>query len=246
VYGGATVADKSILSSGPKRLDARASNTPDSSLTSTSLHVGTFPGASDASAEFPVISDTRDLSVSSNNHQLFDLSTQTLSPIEGFTFDQFLTFDDDTPDQLLNLHGNPVGPNNKSDYRLSSWCSWPRAGVSHLVVTDNPTVELDSGLLAILRMERPHAQHSANFVIQSLRSFPTMMLRKETFPWFIHTQSQLLSKPAKAVLPEALSTCMSIAQIFAARTSETKPFLWGTIRAEYRRFRNEVCLHIMI
>jgi hypothetical protein len=73
-----------------------------------------------------------------------------------------------------------------------------------------------------------------------LRSFPTMMLRRETFPWFIHPHSQLLSKSTGAPLPEALSNCMSIAQMFASRTSETKYFLRQTIRAEHRRFMSEV------
>ncbi|KAF2099004.1 hypothetical protein NA57DRAFT_76240 [Rhizodiscina lignyota] len=100
-------------------------------------------------------------------------------------------------------------------------------------------MELDSNLLVIQQTERPHAQHNADLIIQSLRSFPTMMLRRETFPWFIHPHSHLLSKSEGAALPEALSTCMGIAQMFASRTSETKPFLWSTIKAEYRRFANE-------
>ena len=66
-----------------------------------------------------------------------------------------------------------------------------------------------------------------------------MMLRRETFPWFIHPQSQLLSEPARTALPEALSTCMSIAQMFALRTSETMRFLWRAIKTEYRRLLSE-------
>ena len=74
-----------------------------------------------------------------------------------------------------------------------------------------------------------------------------MMLRRETFPWYIHQQSQILfnsvdsSNPTLAApLPEALSDCMSIAQMFTLRTPETKPFFWRTVTAQYHRWSKEV------
>ena len=123
-----------------------------------------------------------------------------------------------------------------------SWCSWMRPGFSLAIVTDNPIMRSDSNVLAILQVARPRAQYHADLVIQSLRSFPTMMLRRETFPWFIHPHSQLLSEPTSDALPEALSACMGVAQVFVSRTLETKSFVWRTIRAEHCRFRQEVCL----
>ena len=176
-----------------------------------------------------------------NGYPSVDLGMQKSSLNESLTLDGLLPFDDyTTSGQHQCLADVSVAPYDKLDQKSGSWCGWMRRGVSLSVVTENPTVKPNSNLLAILQMERPHAQHNADIVIQSLRSFPTMMLRRETFPWFIHPLSQLLSKPTRAALPEALSTCMSIAQMFASRTSETRHLLCRAIRGEYRRFMDEV------
>lgn len=174
-----------------------------------------------------------------DNHPPVDLGAQAYFLNESQTLDELLEFDDYTSGQLQNASDVSVALYNKLDPQLPSWCTWTRGGFSVSLVTETSVVGVDSNILTILQRERPHALHSVNLIIQSLRSFPTMMLRRETFPWFIHPQSHLLSKPAKAALPESLSTCMSIAQLFALRTSETKYFLWCSIRTEYRRFTNE-------
>ncbi|EXJ79568.1 hypothetical protein A1O3_07847 [Capronia epimyces CBS 606.96] len=103
-------------------------------------------------------------------------------------------------------------------------------------------VRVNSDLIDVLHMEQPHAQHNADLIIQSLRSIPAMMIRRETFPWFIHPQTQLLLKGSRGALPEALATCMSLAQMFASRTPETSRFLWRSIKIECRRFTDEVCI----
>ena len=245
VYDGAAAVGRRALptSSGAARnIGARLWCTPSASLAPWSLHAdnGTLSNASVAFTDHPAMDDAQLQFASGNSHPSVDLSTQAFSLNESLTLDGLLAFEDYTSGQPQVLSDASVAPCSNLDQQSAPWCSWARGGVSLSVVTENPMVELDSNLLAVLQTERPHAQHSANLVIQSLRSFPTMMLRRETFPWFIHPHSQLLSKPVRAALPEALSTCMSIAQMFASRTSETKPFLWCTIRAEYRRFTNEV------
>jgi hypothetical protein len=195
-----------------------------------------------AFTDHPAMDDTPLEFVSGNSHgdPSIDLSTQTFSLNESLALDGLFAFDDYNPGQLQCLSDVPVVPYNKAEQQLAAWCTWTRGGFSLSVMAETPIAERDSNILAVFQTERPHAQHNADLVVQSLRSFPMMMLRRETFPWFIHPQSQLLSEPTRAALPEALSTCMSIAQMFALRTSETKRFLWCTIRAEYRRFINEV------
>jgi hypothetical protein len=164
-----------------------------------------------------------------------ELSTSsTLSP------DEVLPFENIAPTQSQWLPEVAVAPWSKQDQQMLPWSAWIHRGVSLSVVTDNPVVSANSNLLSILRKDRPHAQHNADLVIQALRSFPTMMLRKETFPWFIHIHTHLLFKSKGSGLPEALSNCMSIAQLFASRTPETKNFLWRTIRAEYHGFMERV------
>ena len=181
------------------------------------------------------LSDAQMPSFDSPDYDSLILSTQ--SP----TLDALLTFSPSASDVSAILCSK-TDPTSKS----GSWCSWMRPGFSLAIVTSIPTPTKvptpTSNVLAILQVQRSRAHSYADVVIQSLRSFPTMMLRRETFPWFIHPHSHLLSQPARASLPEALSACIGISQLFTSRTSETKYFLWRTIRAEHRRSRNDVCI----
>lgn len=102
------------------------------------------------------------------------------------------------------------------------------------------TPQPNSAFLARLRMSDPVSQHSATLVVQTLRAFPQMMLRRQTFPPFVHPHWHRPSTATSTAVPEPLANCMSVAHIFASLTSETKPFLWRTIRAEQRRFIDEV------
>jgi hypothetical protein len=91
------------------------------------------------------------------------------------------------------------------------------------------------------KLINPHVQTHATLIIQILSSFPAMMLRKETFPPFIHPRS-FSSVPGKEYeMPEALVNCMSIAQLFKTRTKENSRFLWKSIRMEHERLWHEVC-----
>jgi hypothetical protein len=78
------------------------------------------------------------------------------------------------------------------------------------------------------------AQFSAGHILQTIRAYPRMMLRKSTFPPFIHPHWY-------GSLPAPLANCMGIAQMFSARTVETDPFVWQTIRMEQQRLVDEVC-----
>ncbi|KAL9561886.1 hypothetical protein ACKAV7_013809 [Fusarium commune] len=77
-------------------------------------------------------------------------------------------------------------------------------------------------------------QHASRVIMQMLYAYPQMMLRRQTFPPFIHPHWHLKT------LPETLGNCMSIAQLFANRTSETQSFLWRMIAAEEARFREKL------
>jgi hypothetical protein len=81
------------------------------------------------------------------------------------------------------------------------------------------------------------SKFAASLLSQAISAFPQMMLRRQTFPPFIHAHWHLPS------LPETLANCMSIAQLFATRTTETRPFLWRTIGAEVKRLQDGVRPH---
>ena len=91
--------------------------------------------------------------------------------------------------------------------------------------------------LALLQPSSHVVQHNTHLMVQALRAYPLMMLRRETLPPFIHPHWHRQSSPA---LPDPLSNCMSIAQMYAFRSEETKPFLWRTIKAEDERFTSQV------
>jgi hypothetical protein len=87
--------------------------------------------------------------------------------------------------------------------------------------------------LTALKQSSPEAEASATILMHCIRSYPQMMLRRQTFPPFIHPHWH-------TGLPENLVNCMSIAQLFVTRTLENSPFLWRTIDNEVSRFKNEV------
>ncbi|KAK2012108.1 hypothetical protein LZ32DRAFT_532561 [Colletotrichum eremochloae] len=70
---------------------------------------------------------------------------------------------------------------------------------------------------------------SRSLIRRALRSYPHMMTRRSSFPPFIHQYQD------KSHIPEPLANCMSIAVLYVARNSDTRSFLWKTIREEQDR-----------
>jgi hypothetical protein len=171
-----------------------------------------------------------------------DIIAQNPSLDEFLALDGLLAFEGVEYAQQQSLVEFSMAPYEKLDTWSQSWCGWMKRGVPLSGVIERHAAQPRPNRALVAPVQRPIAQHNADLVIQSVRAFPTMMLRRETFPWFIHRHSNVLPGSSQDVLPEALSNCMSIAQMFALRTSETKSFLWRTIKGEYRRLSNEVCL----
>ena len=167
---------------------------------------------------------------------LYGKKDQKSDPI----FDEFLTFEMESLSRSPALEGMSMSFANERNYQSGSWCAWMRGNFSLAGVNEVFVANIGSNTLMESPLGRPHALHSADLIIHSLRAFPTMMLRRETFPWFIHPHSNSLPMSAGAGLPEALCNCISIAQMFISRTNETRPFLHRTIGAEYRRLNLEV------
>lgn len=87
----------------------------------------------------------------------------------------------------------------------------------------------DPGYLTRIGPSNAYAQHSADLIVESLYAIPEQMVRRETFPPFIHPHWQ------HSALPEALAICMQLAGIYSSRAPETRAFVWRTILAESRR-----------
>lgn len=193
--------------------------------------------------DFPL---TGDLVQDAASRQLLDL-TKPVSYSDLPPFDEFITMGDNPIEHYQ--HPAEHSPSLKKGHPQSTmaWCAWMESNPSLAIVEkDSPLTTTPSpwsDFLSLSHSRRPQNHHNADIIIQALRAFPTMMLRRETFPWFIHSQSQLLSTSPSpnACLPEALSNCMSIAQMFLSRTSETRHFHRQMMNAEHHRLTLQVC-----
>ncbi|TVY93870.1 hypothetical protein LAWI1_G000563 [Lachnellula willkommii] len=84
-------------------------------------------------------------------------------------------------------------------------------------------------------------QAYAAMVIDMIYAYPRMMTRRETLPPFMHACSPIVDHgDEQNRLPEHLTNCMGIAQLFVVRSEDTHSFIWTMIRAELRGFRNRL------
>ena len=135
-----------------------------------------------------------------------------------------------------------IAPAHRHNQTPIAWSTWRTPddqfpGLS--IPTHIPTFPA-RGTIALRQMPNPVAQNNANYIIRTLRTFPQRMLRRATFPPFIHQPWPTDSNGFIIDGPEPIANCMSIAQIFASRTPESTAFVWRTIRAEQQRLVDEV------
>ncbi|ORY12875.1 hypothetical protein BCR34DRAFT_286370 [Clohesyomyces aquaticus] len=104
-----------------------------------------------------------------------------------------------------------------------------------VTLSDGLSTEEPSRPIAIRRMIRPESRSIALFLMNIIGSFPRMMLRKETFPPFIHPKCHWNLNSKEDELPEMLVNCMTLAEMFTVRTKKTSNLLWRTVRMEYER-----------
>jgi hypothetical protein len=174
-----------------------------------------------------------------NEPQLPGVATLRYLNQEVPNLDDFFRFEDAAMDDRQAPTDASLALHHHQDKESRSWCLWIHSSMSFAIITEKSAMMQDPKFAA-LQPAALHALRSANLIIQSLRAFPTMMLRRETFPWFIHPHSHLLAESPEAVLPEALTNCMSIAQMFVSQTPETRHLLRRTMTTEYRRWTIEV------
>jgi hypothetical protein len=92
------------------------------------------------------------------------------------------------------------------------------------------------------------SQLSAYYLVQTLRSYPKMMLSK-TLPPFVHENSGRFGNRGfvagsmdspNPLLLEPLAICKSIMGMYFSKTSESTSFVWRTIDMELNRLDMEV------
>lgn len=84
----------------------------------------------------------------------------------------------------------------------------------------------------------PVQQIFTRMLIDMIRAYPLMMTRRETFPPFVHPYCYLYE--GCDTLPQVLTNAMGIAQLFVARTDDTRSFVWATIMAEVQEMVEKV------
>lgn len=105
--------------------------------------------------------------------------------------------------------------------------------------------ESASGAAAFPRLFEPIPPKNTGTLASSvlatgiLRSYPSMMERRETFPLFIHPRCYG-DEGDNWRLPSTLVNTMSISHMFAQRTPESRSFIWRSIRAEQQRILDQV------
>ncbi|KAH7068214.1 hypothetical protein BKA63DRAFT_521352 [Paraphoma chrysanthemicola] len=88
--------------------------------------------------------------------------------------------------------------------------------------------------LSLIPRSDPVKDCTASVAMQMLRAFPQMMIRRETFPPFIHGHWYRQLGTMEPPLPEPLVNCMGVAQVFVSHNPQTRPFLWRMIQSEQR------------
>ncbi|KAH8694290.1 hypothetical protein BGW36DRAFT_384678 [Talaromyces proteolyticus] len=81
------------------------------------------------------------------------------------------------------------------------------------------------------------SQLYANMIIDMIRTYPQMMIRRETFPPFVHPH--LENDAHGEGLPFPLENCMGISHLFALRDTESQSFPWSIVLTEMNSFINK-------
>lgn len=129
---------------------------------------------------------------------------------------------------LAASHGQPEAPPELAG-SSRSLAMWPFTSTA----VNHGARQGTSGSTS-LQLGNLASRHCVVLVMGILRAFPQMMLRRQTFPPFIHGQWH------RADIPEELANCMSISQIFVSRTSATRGFLWRVITSEVQMLNERV------
>lgn len=111
-----------------------------------------------------------------------------------------------------------------------------------IVPSDRPawlsddTRPAESNTLSRITQRNRSAHHAANVIHRIVRSFPQMMLRPQTFPPLIHGQWHRKDSS----LPDKITVCVCVAQLYASRTPESSRLVWKIIDSEEQKIRDNL------
>ncbi|TVY83748.1 hypothetical protein LSUE1_G001156, partial [Lachnellula suecica] len=157
-------------------------------------------------------------------------------PLPDFMSNGPLHFDQSGGRRLVDSLPIPHIPDNMTLVNYPD-CTWPAEAEPSLAIAGSADVSQrpSTDFLARLPIIDPVFRFTGTLIMQMLRSFPQMMLRRETLPPYMHGHWHRHTSVSVS-LPEPLVNCMGIAQVFASNNLESKPFLWRSIKMEQRSF----------
>jgi hypothetical protein len=151
-------------------------------------------------------------------------------PSEACPTSDSLGFNKKWPVGRLNLSQQVQDMLRESDLRLD-------VSLSYDLSPFTPITEIAPYSFNVNRMSSVSKAY-AKMIIDMIRPYPQMMMRRETFPPFIHPH---LTTNGEDGLPFPLKNCMSIAQMFFGQNADTRSFVWSTIRNEMNDLVMNVC-----
>jgi len=91
------------------------------------------------------------------------------------------------------------------------------------------------------KMKNGGAQRIGNLILHTMKSYPTMMLRHNTLPPFIHPC--LISSDVEDNDMEPLTNCISLMHMITSGVQGSRKLFWKNVRMECERLREE---HLML
>jgi len=174
--------------------------------------------------------------------------TASTTPADEDSFMSFLhdTVNHTTTNSITNGFDFQLDEYNHSRGKESQLVASPPSPTTISIVRPSPTATYaSSDVVSLCHFAKTPFQSAhkacASIIIDMIHAYPRMMLRRETFPPFVHAYSPTADTEDDANrLPLYLTNCMGIAQLFAVCNNDTRPFVWATIRAEMRGFKSRM------
>jgi hypothetical protein len=162
---------------------------------------------------------------------LFDFSAHDFASLPNDLFNAY-------PDVNLELMPTefgesassiPAPPGSDNVLATTSWY-----GPAYVPIPRAPTTSIRS--FQRHTNYQPRSVHMSHLIIQTLRSYPLMLLRGDALPPYIHPN--FISQPIDDLEP--LTTCLSLIHMLrAAPSTATRRLFWRNVRLECERFLSE-------
>jgi hypothetical protein len=89
----------------------------------------------------------------------------------------------------------------------------------------------------------PGQQRIANLVLQTLKSYPLMIIRHNTLPPFVHPCSTNFDREEENT--ESMANCLNLMHMLGSKIRGSSKLFWKNVRWECERMREQVSMSIL-